>query len=111
MTYSILPGARTDLPSDVTQQVEILIKYEGYLDRQAAEVERLRDLENRVIPPDFPFEAIPSLRNEARQKLAKVRPSTVGQATRISGVSPADVSLLLIGLRKWQSQQPKTQVP
>ena len=106
ITYSALPDARTDLPVDVTQQVEILIKYEGYLDRQAAEVDRLRDLESRVIPTDFPFETIPSLRNEARQKLAKIRPATVGQATRISGVSPADVSLLLIGLRKWQGEQP-----
>ncbi len=106
ITYSALPDARTDLPVDATQQVEILIKYEGYLDRQAAEVDRLRDLESRVIPTDFPFETIPSLRNEARQKLAKIRPATVGQATRISGVSPADVSLLLIGLRKWQGEQP-----
>lgn len=110
MTYSTLPDARTDLPTDVTQQVEILIKYEGYLDRQAAEVDRLRDLESRVIPSDFPFETIPSLRNEARQKLAKIRPTTVGQATRISGVSPADVSLLLIGLRKWQGERSATPV-
>jgi tRNA uridine 5-carboxymethylaminomethyl modification enzyme len=106
MTYSALPDARTELPADVAQQVEILIKYEGYLSRQAAEVDRLRDLESRVIPSEFPFESIPSLRNEARQKLAKIRPTTVGQATRISGVSPADVSLLLIGLRKWQSGRP-----
>lgn len=105
MTYSALPDARIDLPADVTQQVEILIKYEGYLDRQAAEVDRVRDLESRVIPSDFPFETIPSLRNEARQKLAKIRPTTVGQATRISGVSPADVSLLLLGLRKWQAER------
>jgi len=111
MTYSALPDARTDLPIDVTQQVEILIKYEGYLDRQAAEVDRLRELESRVIPPDFPFETIPSLRNEARQKLAKIRPATIGQATRISGVSPADVSLLLLGLRKWQGERPSDPSP
>ncbi len=102
ITYATLPGAKTDLPAEVTEQVEILVKYEGYLTRQSAEVAKIVELEDRRIPQDFPFEAIPSMRIEARQKLEKVRPATIGQASRISGVSPADISLLLVALKRWQ---------
>ncbi len=102
ITYAALPGARTDLPADVTEQVEILVKYEGYLDRQAAEVAKVRELDDRVIPEGFDFGTIHSLRLEARQKLGKIQPRTIGQAARISGVSPADISLLLVSLKRWQ---------
>jgi tRNA uridine 5-carboxymethylaminomethyl modification enzyme len=102
VTYATLPGARTDLPTDVTEQVEILVKYEGYLDRQAAEVAKVKELDDRVIPEGFDFGSIHSLRLEARQKLGKIQPRTIGQAARISGVSPADISLLLVSLKRWQ---------
>lgn len=102
VTYATLPGARTDLPADVTEQVEILVKYEGYLDRQAAEVAKVKELDDRVIPEGFDFGTIHSLRLEARQKLGKIQPRTIGQAARISGVSPADISLLLVSLKRWQ---------
>lgn len=72
----------------------------GYLARQTSEVARLLELEGKQFPDDFDFSSVPSLRTEARQKLARIRPQTVGQATRISGVTPADVSVLLIWLKK-----------
>jgi len=76
------------------------VKYSGYIARQEHEIERLRGLEGEVLPGDLDYEVIPNLRSEARQKLAKIRPTTVGQAARISGVSPADVSVLTIWLRR-----------
>ncbi len=100
VTYAKLPGAKTDLAAEVSEQVEILIKYEGYLARQESEVAKFRDWEERCIPDGFDFGSIPSLRLEARQKLAKIQPRTFGQAGRISGVSPADLSLVLVALKK-----------
>lgn len=98
--YSDLPGARVDLKEEVRTQVEIIVKYAGYIHRQEQEVERFRSLEDRRIPDDFEYEAVPSLRIEARLKLSKVRPATLGQASRISGVSPADLSLVVIALKR-----------
>ncbi len=103
VNYTNLPQADTSLPPDVIQQVEIEVKYAGYIDRQRNEVERLKNLEGKQIPPDFDFAGIPSLRLEARQKLAKFLPRTIGQASRISGVSPADISLLLVWLKRHAS--------
>lgn len=100
LTYAMLPQARRDLPPDVVQQVEIAVKYAGYIQRQEAEVARFRGLEDRAIPADFDYSAVPGLRNEARQKLSQIRPATFGQASRISGVSPADVSLLMVWARR-----------
>lgn len=88
------------LPPDVTEQVSIEVKFQGYLEKQQAQVERVRRLEDRLIPPDFDFEAVSGLRIEARQKLKKFQPVTVGQAGRIAGVNPADISLLLIHLER-----------
>jgi tRNA uridine 5-carboxymethylaminomethyl modification enzyme len=88
------------LPLEVTQQVEISLKYAGYITRQENEVGKLKDLEHKQIPTGFDYAAVPSLRPEARQKLGKIRPSTIGQASRISGVSPADVSILLVWLKR-----------
>jgi tRNA uridine 5-carboxymethylaminomethyl modification enzyme len=104
ITYGTLPGARTDLPPEVTEQVEILVKYEGYLNRQAAEVAKVKELDERLIPEGFDFAGIPSMRLEARQKLTQIQPRTIGQAARISGVSPADISLLLVSMRRGQKK-------
>ena len=88
------------LPPDVAEQVGIEAKYAGYIDKQTMEVERLRRLEDWRIPPDFQYGELTGLRAEAREKLARVRPATVGQAGRLAGVNPADVSVLLIHLKK-----------
>ena len=97
---SELDPKSSDLPVDVCEQVEINIKYEGYIKRQKQQVEQFKKLENKPIPPDLDYEEIPSLRLEARQKLIKQRPESVGQAARISGVSPADISVLLVYLSR-----------
>ena len=83
---------------DVIEQVVIEGKYSGYVDRQAAEVARFRKMEGKRIPPAFDFAAVPQLRHEAREKLARVRPASLGQASRISGITPADLAVLLFYL-------------
>lgn len=90
----------TSLPRAVQAQVEIQIKYEGYIKLQMEQVERLEKIENRILADDLDYQAISGLRLEARQKLDKIRPATVGQASRISGVSPADISVLLVYLEQ-----------
>jgi tRNA uridine 5-carboxymethylaminomethyl modification enzyme len=82
----------------VITTVEVSIKYEGYIKRQISEVQRHEKLEARALPTDIDYLAIKGLRIEAAQKLAKLRPLTIGQASRISGVNPADISVLLIYL-------------
>ena len=89
-----------DLPGEVTEQVEISVKYEGYIQRQLEEVEELRRMERRALPPDADYASIQGLRLEAREKLNAVRPLNLGQAARISGVSPADIAALMIWLEK-----------
>ena len=89
---------RGELSRAVTEQVEISLKYEGYINRQLAQVEQFRRLEAKALPENIDYSSISSLRLEARQKLDKIRPASVGQASRISGVSPADVSALLLYL-------------
>ena len=89
---------RPDLPDDVIQKVETEVKYEGYLRRQEAQVKELRRLEKRLIPEDIDYDKVTGLRDEAREKLKKIRPHSVGQASGISGVNPADVTVLLIYL-------------
>ena len=91
---------RTLLPSDVQEQVNINIKYEGYIKRQQLQVEQFKKLEKKKIPEDFDYEQVGSLRKEARQKLEAIRPSNLGQAGRISGVSPADVTVLLVYMKQ-----------
>lgn len=101
MTYEMLAPLdpeRPTLDAAVIEQVEIEIKYEGYIERQRQQVEHFKKLESRRLPADLDYTAIPSLRLEARQKLQKFRPENVGQASRISGVSPADISVLLVWL-------------
>ncbi len=89
------------LPKDVIEQVEIEIKYEGYIVRQLRQVEQYKKMEKKAIPEDLNYDEVPSLRLEARQKLKLFRPVSVGQASRISGVSPADVSVLLVYLEQY----------
>ena len=89
---------RKELPYDVKEQVDINIKYDGYIKRQMRQVEQFKKLENKRIPENINYDEIQSLRLEAKQKLNQIRPSSIGQASRISGVSPADVSVLLVYL-------------
>jgi tRNA uridine 5-carboxymethylaminomethyl modification enzyme len=100
MIYSQLPNRNEDLPEEVIQQVEIFIKYEGYIARQETEVAKLKSLEDKQIPSWMDYTKVPSLRTEARQKLAKIQPGTLGQASRISGVSPSDVGILMVWLKQ-----------
>jgi tRNA uridine 5-carboxymethylaminomethyl modification enzyme len=86
--------------SDVIEQVTIEAKYDGYIDRQIDQIERFRRLENKHIPPDIDYRSIPQLRAEAREKFERVRPISLGQAGRISGISPSDIATLLIHLKK-----------
>ena len=91
---------RKELPVDVTEQVEIELKYSGYIERQQRQVDQFKKTESRRIPEDLNYDDVPSLRIEARQKLKKIRPENIGQASRISGVSPADISVLLVYLKQ-----------
>ncbi|MCX7714295.1 MAG: tRNA uridine-5-carboxymethylaminomethyl(34) synthesis enzyme MnmG [Clostridia bacterium] len=93
-----LDPERPALPEDVCEQVEIKIKYKGYIDRQLAQVNQFKKLENKLLPIDLDYNSIHGLRIEARQKLNKIKPSSLGQASRISGVSPADISVLIVWL-------------
>ena len=88
------------LPEEVLEQVNIQVKYEGYIARQSEQVEKYKKLENKKIPETIDYDQIGNLRTEARQKLKQVKPLNIGQASRISGVSPADISVLLIYLSK-----------
>lgn len=100
VSYDQLPGANMGLAESVRTQVEVDIKYEGYIHRQHEEIERSRRMEEHEIPDGMDYGAVASLRMEARQKLIGVRPRTLGQALRISGVTPTDVSLVAIWLRR-----------
>ena len=93
------PG-RPDLPPSVAGEAEITIKYAGYIDRQLRQVEEVKRLEERPMPPDIDYLSIEGLRLEARQKLAAIRPKNLGQAGRVSGVSPADVAVLMVYLKQ-----------
>ena len=95
-----LDPMRKPLSKEVTEQVEIQIRYEGYIARQKRQVEQFEKMENRRIPAEIDYDDVGSLRLEARQKLKEFMPSSVGQASRISGVTPADVAVLLIYLEK-----------
>ena len=93
---AVIDKERPELPYDVVEQVNINIKYDGYIVRQIKQVEHYKKLENKKIAEDFDYDEVPSLRIEARQKLKLYRPLSIGQASRISGVSPADISVLLV---------------
>ena len=97
-----LDEGRPELPDDVREQVNIEIKYEGYIKRQMQQVAQFKKLEDKKLPEDFDYSEVNSLRREAVQKLNKVQPATIGQASRISGVSPADISVLLVHFTRKQ---------
>ena len=103
ITYAALESADTErkpLPRDVCEQVEISIKYEGYINRQMSQAKQFSKLENKRLPKDIDYKKIEGLRIEAMQKLDKIRPLSLGQASRISGVSPADIAVLMIYLKQ-----------
>ncbi|WP_017471594.1 tRNA uridine-5-carboxymethylaminomethyl(34) synthesis enzyme MnmG [Amphibacillus jilinensis] len=97
-----LVPADVTLPEEVEEQVEIQVKYQGYIDKSNQQVDRMKKMENKVIPENIDYDAISGLATEAKQKLKKVRPLSVGQASRISGVNPADVSILLVYIEQGQ---------
>lgn len=102
LSYKILEEideGRPELPEDVIEQMDIHVKYEGYIKRQERQVEQFKKMEEKKIPADINYAEIPSLRIEAKQKLEELRPDSIGQASRISGVSPADISVLLVYLK------------
>jgi tRNA uridine 5-carboxymethylaminomethyl modification enzyme len=87
----------------IEQQVEIKIKYQGYIDRQGDEIERLKRQENTLLPADLDYQSMQGLSNELKQKLADAKPENIGRASRIPGITPAAISLLLIYLKKYSS--------
>ena len=108
--YNDLPHRKQGLSDEVILQIEIAAKYAGYIERQETDVLRQKNLEGKKIPEDFDYSTVPSLRLEARQKLAQIRPQTIGQATRISGVSPADIGVLLGWLKRASEAKNKNTV-
>ena len=100
LTYNELPIKNESLSEEIIKQVEIMVKYSGYIDRQQSDVNRSKDLETKQIPVYYDYNLINGFRIEARQKLSEIRPSTIGQASRISGITPADISVLLIALKQ-----------
>ena len=103
LTYKILEEIdeeRPELAEEVIHEVEIELKYEGYIKLQEEQVQKFKKLEEKLLPDEIDYSKIKGLRIEARQKLNKIKPNSVGQASRISGVSPADISVLLIYLEQ-----------
>ncbi len=107
MVLAPIDKERPQLAMDVQEQVNINIKYEGYIRRQLSQVKQFKKMEKKRIPDDIRYEDVGSLRIEAKQKLSKIRPSSIGQASRISGVSPADISVLLIYLEQMYHRRTK----
>jgi len=97
-TIADIDPERPEVDDTVAEQINIEIKYEGYIKRQRIQVDQFRKLEKKLIPEDIDYDDVPSLRIEARQKLKQMRPASIGQASRISGVSPADINVLLVYL-------------
>ncbi len=95
-----IEGATSDLPADVKRQVEVRCKYDGYIRRQEAEVRKFKHLERLEIPGDFDCRGIPGLSNELKQKLDEIRPLSLGQASRIEGMTPAALSVLMVFLKR-----------
>lgn len=104
-TLAPLDKERPEYSEDIIEQVEIQIKYEGYISRQEKQVSQFVKLEKKLLPEDIDYKSIKSLRLEATQKLEKIRPLSIGQASRISGVSPADISVLLVYLEQYRHQK------
>jgi len=105
ITYKNIASINNTISEEVMLQVETEVKYAGYIARQESEIARFKSLEDKGIPAGFDYTSVPSLRLEARQKLTKIQPTTVGQASRISGVSPSDISILMVWLRRSAEQK------
>jgi tRNA uridine 5-carboxymethylaminomethyl modification enzyme len=97
--YADLPGEKPDLPPEVIEQVAVGIKYDGYIKREQGRMMDFQTLEKKSIPPSLDYDVIKALRFESREKLKKIRPENLGQAARISGVNPADISILSVWLK------------
>jgi tRNA uridine 5-carboxymethylaminomethyl modification enzyme len=96
----MLPMKRENLDPDVMSQVQIMCKYEGYIAREQEQIRRSRSFEEQAIPIDFDYKLITALRREAMEKLDRIRPENLGQASRISGVNPSDVAILSVWLKR-----------
>lgn len=103
--YTLFPDVVTDFGDDTNTQIEIAIKYEGYISRQVAEVERLSTIETVILPPSLDYQQVTGLRTEAKIRLSKTRPHTLGQASRIPGIAPSDISVLMIALKRMSCTQ------
>jgi len=110
ISYASLPSTRADIPFQVQQQIEIQIKYEGYILRELERIRRATFLDAKSIPSEINYHEIRALRFESRQKLSKIRPDSIGQASRVSGVTPSDVAVLLVWLKKHDSRRTSNQV-
>jgi len=95
------------MPKDVKEQVEIHIKYEGYINKSIRKAEKVKRMENKRIPEDIDYNDINSLATEAREKFIKIRPETIAQASRISGVNPSDISILMVYVEQGDHQRVK----
>ena len=94
-----------DFDGNISPVIEMEIKYEGYITRDAEKIKKMEKMESKLIPPDFDYKEVHGLKNEAREKLIKVKPLTIGQALRISGVDPSDISILLVYLETLSRKQ------
>ncbi len=106
MDYARLPGRRDDLPPDVVEQVEFSLKYAGYIDREQRQIEKADQVARQRIPPTIDYHAIRALRYESREKLTAIRPRDLGQAARISGITPADIAILSVWLKRFTAAEP-----
>ena len=98
--YATMPKRKDDLPPEVVEQVEFELKYEGYVARERRQIEKAEQVARQRIPENFDYQAIRALRYESREKLSVIRPTDLGQAARISGVTPADIAILSVWLKK-----------
>jgi tRNA uridine 5-carboxymethylaminomethyl modification enzyme len=108
VSYADLPDRITGLHPEVVEQVEIALKYDGYIQRQEGEIAKFRTMEDKRIPDWLDFNALRNLRPEARLKLTQIRPATLGQAARISGVSPADISVVMVAMKRPPQEEAST---
>lgn len=107
----LVPLGVADHGGEINRQVELNLKYEGYIDRQRIEIAKLDQIENIKVPAEFDFGTVIGLRNEAREVLKKIKPVNLGQASRLSGVNPADISILMVAIKKYRNENPASEKP
>ena len=103
--HSDLPQTEESITQEVAEQVEISVKYAGYIERQESEVDQFKKMESRAIPEWLDYDQIPGLKTESRQKLKEIQPATIGLASRISGINPTDVSLLMVWIKRGREKK------